>query len=212
MTVSRHRINPTPGQGNPRSGFVPGQPSVSTDGAARQDAQQRKMSVNRSSALDSTMKQKRLQDHTWWDSQTPSRRQTRHLRSQAPQDRRRPACTYARQQSSRGGCRRDVCAPRLVEESRRDVCAPRFAEGSGRGIWIPRPLRTAGVPPAPMHNNNRQEKDADETSALPGSLKEVGGETSALPGPSGPQASRLHPRTAAGERRKQTRRLRSQVR
>jgi hypothetical protein len=31
--VSRHRINPTPGQGNPRRGFVPGQPSVSTDGA-----------------------------------------------------------------------------------------------------------------------------------------------------------------------------------
>jgi len=40
-SVSRHRINPTPGQGNPRSGFVPGQPSVSTDGAARQGAQQR---------------------------------------------------------------------------------------------------------------------------------------------------------------------------
>jgi len=33
-SVSRHRIIPTPGPGNPRSGFVHGQPSVSTDGAA----------------------------------------------------------------------------------------------------------------------------------------------------------------------------------
>jgi len=29
-----HRMNPTPGRGNPRRGFGPGQPSVSTDGVA----------------------------------------------------------------------------------------------------------------------------------------------------------------------------------
>jgi hypothetical protein len=111
------------------------------------------------------------------------REQTRRLRSQVYQDRRRPRLPHA--------------------ESRRDVCAPRSVRTAGVG--------TAGVPAC-------LSQGADETSALPG-----------LPGP---QASRLpheesrrdvcapkSVRTAgvgtagvpACLRRKQTRRLRSQV-